>query len=59
MKEKSLGYHHLILWLSIVFVDEYFLSRLPIVEKKLAQGGVRLAASLNRIFSSHAKRAEA
>lgn len=33
--------------------DEYFLSRLPIVETRLAQGGVRLAASLNRIFASH------
>lgn len=32
--------------------DEYFLSRLPIVEKRLAQGGVRLAAILNRIFTS-------
>ncbi|RDX97378.1 Endonuclease 4, partial [Mucuna pruriens] len=28
--------------------DEYFLSRLPIVEKRLAQGGLRLAAILNR-----------
>ncbi|XP_004504986.1 endonuclease 4-like isoform X2 [Cicer arietinum] len=33
--------------------DEYFLSRLPIVEKRLAQGGVRLAAILNRIFTSN------
>lgn len=32
--------------------DEYFLSRLPIVEQRLAQGGVRLAATLNRIFDS-------
>ncbi|KAI5399570.1 hypothetical protein KIW84_064778 [Lathyrus oleraceus] len=32
--------------------DEYFLSRLPIMEKRLAQGGVRLAAILNRIFTS-------
>ncbi|EOA18967.1 hypothetical protein CARUB_v10007602mg [Capsella rubella] len=31
--------------------DDYFLSRLPIVEKRLAQGGIRLAATLNRIFS--------
>ncbi|MQM06460.1 hypothetical protein Taro_039283 [Colocasia esculenta] len=30
--------------------DEYFLSRLPIVEKRIAQGGVRLAALLNKIF---------
>jgi hypothetical protein len=32
--------------------DEYFLSRLPIVETRLAQGGVRLAAILNRLFSA-------
>ncbi|XP_042498375.1 endonuclease 4-like [Macadamia integrifolia] len=32
--------------------DDYFLSRWPIVEKRLAQGGVRLAATLNRIFTS-------
>ncbi|XP_047330243.1 endonuclease 4-like [Impatiens glandulifera] len=31
--------------------DDYFYSRLPIVEKRLAQGGVRLAAVLNRIFT--------
>ncbi|KAH7292777.1 hypothetical protein KP509_29G084900 [Ceratopteris richardii] len=31
--------------------DDYFLSRLPIVEMRLAQGGVRLAAILNRIFA--------
>lgn len=36
--------------LSFCYVDEYFLSRLPIVEMRLAQGGVRLAATLNRIF---------
>lgn len=30
--------------------DDYFLSRMPIVERRLAQGGVRLAAILNRIF---------
>lgn len=41
------------LWyFSWCYVDEYFLSRLPIVEKRLAQGGVRLAAILNRIFTS-------
>ncbi|GKB93425.1 endonuclease 2 [Tanacetum coccineum] len=33
-----------------VLRDEYFLSRLPIVNMRLAQGGVRLAATLNRIF---------
>jgi hypothetical protein len=31
--------------------DDYFLSRLPIVNQQLAKGGVRLAAVLNRIFS--------
>ncbi|PWA79333.1 endonuclease 4 [Artemisia annua] len=34
--------------------DEYFLSRLPIVEMRLAQGGVRLAATLNQIFTPYA-----
>ncbi|KAL6990995.1 Endonuclease 4 [Sarracenia purpurea var. burkii] len=32
--------------------DDYFLSRLPIVEKRLAQSAIRLAATLNRIFAS-------
>ncbi|KAL6206943.1 hypothetical protein ACLB2K_024188 [Fragaria x ananassa] len=32
--------------------EDYFLPRLPIVEKRIAQGGVRLAAILNRAFSS-------
>ncbi|RAL44823.1 hypothetical protein DM860_003582 [Cuscuta australis] len=32
--------------------DEYFRSRLPVVEKRLAQGAVRLAALLNSIFTS-------
>ncbi|KAL3522208.1 hypothetical protein ACH5RR_015042 [Cinchona calisaya] len=31
--------------------DDYFISRLPVVEKRLAQSGIRLAAVLNRIFS--------
>ncbi|KAL9325008.1 hypothetical protein ACSQ67_005653 [Phaseolus vulgaris] len=35
-----------------VLDDEYFLSRYPIVNLRLAQGGVRLAATLNRIFDS-------
>uniref|UniRef100_A0A1D1YVZ5 Aspergillus nuclease S1 n=1 Tax=Anthurium amnicola TaxID=1678845 RepID=A0A1D1YVZ5_9ARAE len=30
--------------------DEYFFSRFPIVEKRIAQAGVRLAALLNKIF---------
>ncbi|KAJ4843485.1 Endonuclease 2 [Turnera subulata] len=33
-----------------VLEDDYFLSRFPIVNLRLAQGGVRLAATLNRIF---------
>lgn len=33
-----------------VLEDAYFQSRLPIVYQRLAQGGVRLAATLNRIF---------
>ncbi|XP_022641482.1 endonuclease 2 isoform X2 [Vigna radiata var. radiata] len=33
-----------------VLEDDYFLSRLPEVSLRLAQGGVRLAATLNRIF---------
>lgn len=35
-----------------VLGDDYFLSRLPIVQRRLAQGGLRLAATLNRIFDS-------
>jgi len=30
--------------------DDYFLSRLPIVNMRLAQAGVRLADILNRVF---------
>ncbi|XP_006842310.2 endonuclease 2 [Amborella trichopoda] len=33
-----------------VLRDEYFLSRLPVVYLRLAQGGVRLAATLNRVL---------
>ncbi|XP_010916399.1 endonuclease 2-like [Elaeis guineensis] len=33
-----------------VLGDDYFLTRLPVVSLRLAQGGVRLAATLNRIF---------
>ncbi|MFX6533232.1 S1/P1 nuclease, partial [Acinetobacter baumannii] len=32
--------------------DEYFDTRLPVVEQRLAQGGVRLASILNSIFSA-------
>ncbi|KAJ1398302.1 S1/P1 nuclease [Sesbania bispinosa] len=35
-----------------VLKDDYFESRYPIVNLRLAQGGVRLAATLNRIFDS-------
>lgn len=33
--------------------DEYFESRLPIVTKRIAQGGVRLAMVLNTVFAKH------
>lgn len=33
--------------------DEYYFKALPVVQKRLAQGGVRLAAILNRIFSGN------
>ncbi|XP_075504311.1 endonuclease 2 [Primulina tabacum] len=33
-----------------VLEDDYFISRNPVVNLRLAQGGVRLAATLNRIF---------
>ncbi|GLJ36668.1 hypothetical protein SUGI_0737680 [Cryptomeria japonica] len=36
----------------IVLGDDYFVSRLPIVENQLAKAGIRLAATLNRIFHS-------
>ncbi|KAF7018973.1 hypothetical protein CFC21_032206 [Triticum aestivum] len=35
--------------------DEYYSEALPVVEKRIAQGGVRLAAILNRIFSGNGK----
>lgn len=38
--------------------DSYFLTRLPVVEKRLAQSGIRLASTLNRIFASEVKVAE-
>jgi len=34
--------------------DAYYISRLPIVKRRLAQGGVRLAAILNSIFDPNA-----
>ncbi|KAH6763032.1 endonuclease 2 [Perilla frutescens var. hirtella] len=33
-----------------ILKDDYFQTRLPVVELRLAQAGVRLAAALNRIF---------
>ncbi|KAL3824091.1 hypothetical protein ACJIZ3_020120 [Penstemon smallii] len=33
-----------------ILEDDYFLSREPVVNLRLAQGGVRLAATLNRVF---------
>ncbi|XVE61014.1 hypothetical protein DITRI_Ditri06bG0006000 [Diplodiscus trichospermus] len=35
--------------------DDYFFSRLPIVEKRLAQAGIRLAAVLNRLLNFEVK----
>ncbi|PAN40483.1 hypothetical protein PAHAL_7G318600 [Panicum hallii] len=35
--------------------DDYFFSALPVVRKRIAQGGVRLAAILNRIFGESSK----
>ncbi|VAH53055.1 unnamed protein product [Triticum turgidum subsp. durum] len=35
--------------------DEYYSAALPVVEKRIAQGGVRLAAILNRIFSRNGR----
>jgi len=36
-----------------LLADDYFESRLPIVSRRIAQGGVRLAMFLNRIFGHH------
>ncbi|RWR84458.1 S1/P1 nuclease [Cinnamomum micranthum f. kanehirae] len=33
--------------------DDYFSSRFPIVAKRIAQGGVRLAMTLNTVFGEH------
>ncbi|KAI5010379.1 hypothetical protein ZWY2020_012516 [Hordeum vulgare] len=35
--------------------DEYYFKALPVVQKRIAQGGVRLAAILNRIFSGNGR----
>uniref|UniRef100_A0ACD5UFF9 Uncharacterized protein n=1 Tax=Avena sativa TaxID=4498 RepID=A0ACD5UFF9_AVESA len=39
--------------------DDYFGSRLPIVTRRIAQGGVRLAMFLNRVFGEHKHKAAA
>ncbi|CAL5189268.1 unnamed protein product [Lathyrus oleraceus] len=36
-----------------VLEDDYFRTRFPIINLRLAQGGIRLAATLNRIFDKH------
>ena len=36
--------------------DDYFFSALPVVRKRIAQGGIRLAAILNRIFGDNNSR---
>lgn len=41
--------------IDILSADDYFLSRLPIVETRIAQGGFRLAALLNQIFGTEIK----
>ncbi|MFQ6661188.1 hypothetical protein Gotur_029417 [Gossypium turneri] len=38
-----------------ILEDDYFLSRLPVVEKRLAQGGIRLAAVLNQLLDFEVK----
>ncbi|XP_012484687.1 endonuclease 4 isoform X3 [Gossypium raimondii] len=38
-----------------ILEDDYFLSRLPVVEKRLAQGGIRLAAVLNQLLNFEVK----
>ncbi|XP_047052943.1 endonuclease 2-like [Lolium rigidum] len=38
-----------------VLGDEYYNSRYPVVERRLAQGGIRLALILNRIFDKTTK----
>ncbi|XP_039774313.1 endonuclease 2-like isoform X3 [Panicum virgatum] len=35
--------------------DDYFFAALPVVQKRIAQGGVRLAAILNNIFGGNSK----
>ncbi|XP_020268524.1 endonuclease 4-like [Asparagus officinalis] len=40
---------------NVTLGDNYFYSRLPVMEKRIAQAGVRLALILNRIFDEPAK----
>jgi hypothetical protein len=40
----------LIAYFVCLITDDYFDSRMPIVMKRIAQGGVRLAMILNRVF---------
>jgi hypothetical protein len=49
---RGQGYGNLFVLTSyyVLGADPYFSSRLPVVSLRLAQGGVRLAATLNRIF---------
>lgn len=35
----------------IFLAEDYFETRSPVVELRLAQAGIRLAATLNRIFN--------
>jgi Mg2+/citrate symporter len=35
--------------------DDYFFAALPVVQKRIAQGGVRLAAILNKIFGGKSR----
>jgi hypothetical protein len=35
--------------------DDYFFAALPVVQKRIAQGGVRLAAILNKLFGGNSK----
>ncbi|KAL5730096.1 Endonuclease 1 [Ranunculus cassubicifolius] len=39
----------------VTLSEKYFESRMPIVAKRIAQGGVRLAMILNKVFGNHHK----
>lgn len=53
-KSKIAVYYCMKRPLFCVCADAYYMSRLPIVERRLAQGGVRLAAILNGVFDPNA-----